>query len=73
MAVLDLSRSGLRLAADAGMECPRLVRGTIDFDGRSPLPVTGRVVRRGAHGLGVKLVTRIGNRLLDRERMRLGA
>jgi hypothetical protein len=30
-------------------------------------------VRQDDQGLGLRLVTRIGNRILDQERMRLGA
>ncbi len=72
IAVLDMSRSGLRLGADADVKLSRFIRGSIVFAGRSQVAVTGKVVRRDVHGLGVKLVTRIGNHLLDQERERLG-
>ncbi len=69
--VLDLSRCGMRLTADAAVGHSRFVRGTIAFVDQSPLPVTGKVIRRDAGGCGVRLVTCIANRLLDRERLRL--
>jgi hypothetical protein len=69
--VLDLSSAGMRLEPDDAMACQRIVRGAIAFGGRQPVPVTGKVVRQDDHGLGLKLVTRIGNHILDQERMRL--
>ncbi|WP_372679008.1 PilZ domain-containing protein [Desulfosarcina sp.] len=71
--VLDLSTVGMRLEPDAAMAGLRLVRGVITFPSRSPVKVTGKVVRQDDTGLGLKLVTRIGNHILDQERLRLGA
>ncbi|MEE4113064.1 MAG: PilZ domain-containing protein [Desulfobacteraceae bacterium] len=71
--VLDLSEAGMRLEPDAAMAGLRIVRGVITFPSRSPVKVTGKVVRRGDTDLGLKLVTRIGNHILDRERLRLRA
>ena len=71
--VLDLSTAGMRLEADHGMAHPRIVRGTIALAGRRALPVTGKVVRADDEGLGLRLVTRIGNHILDQERLRLSA
>lgn len=71
--IIDLSTAGMRLEPDAAMACPRLVRGVIAFPGRPPVKVTGKVVRQDDAGLGLKLVTRIGNRILDQERLRLSA
>jgi hypothetical protein len=69
--ILDLSNTGMRLEADEGMTCPRIVRGAIAFAGRPPVKVTGKVIRQDDHGFGLKLVTRIGNHILDQERFRL--
>lgn len=71
--IFDLSRTGMRLEADESMTCPRIVRGTIDFTNRPPIKVTGKVVRQDENGWGMKLVTRIGKRILDQERLRLNA
>ncbi len=71
--VLDLSTAGIRLQPDAVMAGLRLVRGVIAFPSRSPVKVTGKVVRQDETGLGLKLVTRIGNHILDQERLRLRA
>ena len=70
--VLDLSHTGMGLAADDGMGQSHLVRGAIVFEGLPMMNVTGRVVRQDDRGLGLRLVTRIGKHILDRERMRLG-
>ena len=71
--VLDLSTAGMRLKPDAVLAGRRIVRGVIDFPSRSPVKVTGKVVHQGDAGLGLKLVTRIGNHVLDQERLRLRA
>ena len=70
--VLDLSHAGMGLAADDTMGQSHLVRGAIVFKGLPTMNVTGRVVRQGDRGLGLRLVTRIGKHILDRERMRVG-
>jgi len=71
--VLDLSSAGMRLETDAAMAGSRIVRGVIVLPNRPPLKVTGKVVRQDDAGLGLKLVTRIGDRILDQERLRLRA
>ena len=71
--ILDLSTAGMRLEPDAAMVGSHIVRGAIAFPSRSPVKVTGKVVRQDDAGLGLKLVTRIGNRILDQERLRLRA
>lgn len=71
--IIDMSTAGLRLSPDVAAPDLRIVRGTVVFDNGQPLPVTGRVVRQDDRGLGLKLVTRIGDRILERERMRLCA
>ena len=71
--ILDLSTAGMRLEPDAAMVGSHIVRGVIAFPSRSPVKVTGKVVRQDDAGLGLKLVTRIGNRILDQERLRLRA
>jgi len=71
--IIDMSTSGLRLSPDTLSTDLRIVRGTVLFDDGQPLSVAGRVVRQDDRGLGLKLVTRIGDRILDRERMRLCA
>jgi hypothetical protein len=71
--VLDLSQTGLGLEPDTAVGQSHLVRGAIVFNGRPTMNVTGRVVRRDERGVGLRLVTRIGNHILDQERMRLGA
>ncbi|BBO67701.1 hypothetical protein DSCA_16310 [Desulfosarcina alkanivorans] len=71
--VLDLSAAGMRLASDHGMAHSRIVRGTIALAGRRALPIAGKVVRADDAGLGLRLVTRIGNHILDQERLRLSA
>ena len=63
----------MRLEPNAAMTDSCIVRGVITFHSRSPMKVTGKVVRQDDAGLGLKLVTRIGRRLLDQERMRLSA
>jgi hypothetical protein len=73
VAVLDVSSAGLRLEPNDAMHGRRIVRGTVAFGGRQPVKVTGKVVHQDDSGLGLKLVTRIGDRLLDRERQRLSA
>jgi tetratricopeptide (TPR) repeat protein len=71
--ILDLSTAGMRLEPDAAAVGSRIVRGVIAFPSRSPVKVTGKVVRQDGDGLGLKLVTRIGERILDQERLRLRA
>lgn len=71
--VVDLSTNGLGLEPDRAIDGLRIVRGEIRLDGRRPVKITGRVVRRDETGLGMKLVTRIGDRILDQERLRLSA
>lgn len=71
--VVDVSTNGLGLESDNAMDGLRIVRGDICLDGRRPVKITGRVVRRDENGLGMKLVTRIGDRILDEERLRLSA
>lgn len=71
--IIDLSTAGMRLEPDEATACSRLVRGVIAFPGRPPVKVTGKVVRQDDAGLGLKLVTRIGNHILDNERLRLSA
>lgn len=71
--VLDLSQTGMGLDPDAVVGKSHLVRGAIVFSGLPTMNVTGRVVRQDGDGLGLRLVTRIGNHILDQERKRLGA
>jgi hypothetical protein len=71
--VRDLSQTGMGIDADDEVGQANLVRGAIVFSGLPTMNVTGRVVRQDDQGLGLRLVTRIGNRILDQERMRLGA
>jgi hypothetical protein len=71
--VLDLSTAGIRVAANDAIAGQSIVRGAIAFDGRQAVKVTGKVVRQDAWGTGVQLVTRIGNHIIDQERMRLSA
>ena len=73
VAVLDVSSSGLRLEPNDAMCGLRIVRGMVAFGGRQPIRVTGKVVRQDGSGLGLKLVTRIGDCILDQERQRLSA
>ena len=71
--ILDLSTAGMRLEPDDAMGCPCIVRGTIAFADSPPVKVTGKVVRQDDGGLGLKLMTRIGNHILDQECFRLSA
>jgi hypothetical protein len=71
--VLDLSQTGIGLAFDETVGQSHLVRGAIVFNGLPAINVTGRVVRQDERGVGLRLVTRIGNHILDQERMRLSA
>ena len=73
ISVLDISSAGLKLMADEAMAGQRIVRGSLALGGGQTLNVAGKVVRKDHRGLGVKLVTRIGRRILDQERMRLSA
>ena len=73
VSVLDVSTAGMRLQAEDVPDGLRIVRGTVALGDASSLPVTGKVVRQDAYSLGVRLVTRIGRRILDQERMRLSA
>ncbi len=69
----DLSTAGMCLEPGNEMAHPRVVRGAIDFGGCQPVKITGKVVRRDACGLGLKLLTHIGNHIFDQERLRLSA
>ncbi len=71
--ILDLSSAGMRLAPKVEMVPSRIVRGVIVFSSRSPVRIAGKVVRQDDAGLGLKLVTRIGNHILDQERVRLSS
>lgn len=71
--ISDLSTAGMRLETDHDMDAPRIVRGAITFAGQRPLPITGKVVRADEQGLGLRLVTRIGDHILEREHLRLSA
>lgn len=71
--IIDLSPDGMSLEPDPEMPHPRIVRGVITFAGRRAMPITGKVVRADDHGLGLRLVTRIGRHILDQERLRLSA
>lgn len=71
--IRDLSSAGMGLEPDGAMASSRLVRGAIAFAGRPPVNVTGRVVRQDQRGMGLRLLTRIGNHVLDQERHRLSA
>jgi hypothetical protein len=71
--ILDLSPDGMCLKPDPDMLHPRIIRGEIAFAGRRAMPITGKVVRADDHGLGLRLVTRIGRHVLDQERLRLSA
>jgi hypothetical protein len=71
--ILDLSQTGMGLDPDAVVGQSHLVRGAIVFDNLPTMNVTGRVVHRNEQGLGLRLVTRIGNHILDQERRRLNA
>lgn len=68
IAILDLSAAGMRLAVDPTAVPSRIVRGVIEFIGHPPVKVTGKVVRQDPRGLGLRLATRIGSRIIDRER-----
>jgi chromosome segregation ATPase len=69
--ILDLSQAGIGLESGSEVVQSRLFRGAIEFDDMPAMNVTGRVVRQDERCLGLRLVTRIGNHILDRERMRL--
>ena len=70
--ILDLSEVGMRL--DGGGDVLRgILRGTIDFTDHPPVRVTGKVVRSDYSGTGLRLVTRLGNHILDREQSRISA
>ena len=71
--VLDLSQTGMGIEPDAEVGQSHLVRGAIVFNGLPTMNITGRVVRQDDRGVGLRLVTRIGNHILDQERMRLSA
>jgi len=71
--VLDVSNAGLRLKAEDDPDGLHLVRGTMVLGDGQSVRVAGKVVRKDDEGLGVKLVTRIGQRILDQERLRLRA
>lgn len=69
--ILDLSSAGMRLGPDDALARMRIVRGIIAFADQPPIKVAGKVVRQDDSGLGLRLVTRIGNRILEKERRRL--
>jgi hypothetical protein len=69
--ILDLSSAGMRVVPDDAMARMRIVRGVIAFAEQPPIKVAGRVVRQDDSGLGLRLVTRIGNHVIDQERRRL--
>ncbi len=71
VAVLDVSSCGMRLEPSDAMSGQQIVRGRVAFGGKQPINVTGKVIRRDDNGLGLKLVTRIGDHILDKERLRL--
>lgn len=73
--VMDLSGAGMRLErprAEGAFPCPRIVRGTLNFQNRLQVEVTGKVVRESESAVGVRLATHISNTLLAEERNRLG-
>lgn len=72
LAVLDLSCAGMRLKADAACGRLNLVRGVIAFADQPSIRVVGKVLRRDGREMGVRLLTRIGRQVIDRERRRLG-
>jgi len=57
----------MRLQADTGAEGLSIVRGIIEFYALPPMPVTGKVVWKDDLCAGVRLLTRIGHRLLEGE------
>jgi hypothetical protein len=69
--VLGLGSAGMRLEPDDALARMRIVRGVIAFAEQPPIKVAGKVVRQDESGLELRLVTRIGNRILDKERSRL--
>jgi hypothetical protein len=69
--IFNASASGLCLAVDPTVAAMRIVRGEVSFPNQPSMKLTGRVVRQDDHGMGMRLVTRIGNFILDQERMRL--
>jgi hypothetical protein len=71
VAVLDVSSCGMRLASSDSMCGQRIIRGRVAFGGKQSINVTGKVIHRDDSGLGLKLVTRIGDHILDKERLRL--
>ena len=71
--VLDVSSAGLRLKADNALAGQRIVRGSLTLGDGQLVKVAGKVVRSDDRDMGVKLVTRIGRRLLDQERLRVNA
>lgn len=73
VAVLDVSSSGMRVEPSDAICGQRIVRGRVAFGGKQSIDVTGKVIRRDDSGFGLKLVTRIGDHILDKERLRLSA
>ncbi|MBC2710290.1 MAG: hypothetical protein HGJ94_04615, partial [Desulfosarcina sp.] len=71
--IFDLSTAGMRMGPDAALARSRIVRGVIAFAGRPAVNITGKVVRQDDRSLGLRLATRIGNHILDQERLRLSA
>lgn len=71
--VLDLSQSGMRLDLDSVIGKSNLVRGDLLFENLPSMKIAGRIVHQNEQGVGLRLVTRIGNHILDQERRRLCA
>ena len=71
--VLDLSQSGMRLDLDSVVGKSNLVRGDLLFENLPSMKIAGRIVHQNEQGVGLRLVTRIGNHILDQERRRLCA
>ncbi len=71
-AVLDVSCAGMRFQADAACGRLNVLRGVIAFADQPPIRVIGKVLRQEGGEVGVRLMTRIGRRVIDRERRGLG-
>lgn len=71
--VLDLSQSGMRLDSDTIIGKSNLVRGELLFEDLPSMKIAGRIMHQNEQGVGLRLVTRIGNHILDQERRRLCA
>lgn len=70
--ILDLSHAGMRLQAHTGAEGLNIVRGIIEFYAQPSMSVTGKVVWRDDLCVGLRLLTRIGHRILESEGRLLG-